>query len=114
MERTYVENWLNKLRESWINKEVSKASSLFKNTTFYQETPFISPFTNYEDIKKEWEGIKNQEIKDLKFNILAIQGNVVIVNWIFKRDTEEFDGIYEIKFNDEKECIYFKSWEMQR
>ena len=26
----------------------------------------------------------------------------------------EFDGIYEIKFNENLECIYFKSWEMMK
>lgn len=38
----------------------------------------------------------------------------MIVNWLFKRDTTTFDGIYEIKFNDQLECIYFKSWEMEQ
>ena len=27
---------------------------------------------------------------------------------------QRYNGIYEIKFNDNLECIYFKSWEMLR
>lgn len=27
---------------------------------------------------------------------------------------QEFDGIYEIKFNNNLECVYFKSWEMMK
>lgn len=114
MDREYIENWLKVLKESWLNKDVEKAASLFKKATFYQETPFLTPYTKYDEIEKEWENIKGQNIKELKFNILAIENNIAIVNWIFKRDIEEFDGIYEIKFNDQKECIYFKSWEMEK
>lgn len=114
MDRRYVENWLNTLKESWLNKDSNKAASLFTNTNFYQETPFLTPYTKYEEIAKEWENIDNQDIKKLEFKILAIDNNTVIVNWIFQRDITEFDGIYEIKFNDNNECIYFKSWEMEK
>ena len=114
MDRKYIENWLNMLKKSWLNKDSKKASALFTNTDFYQETPFLIPYTRYEEIAKEWENINNQDIKKLEFKILAIDGNTVIVNWIFQRDITEFDGIYEIKFNDNKECIYFKSWEMEK
>lgn len=109
----FVNEWLEKLREYWLNKEGNKAANLFRNTTFYQETPFVTPYTKYEEISKEWENIDNQDIKKLEFNVLAIDNNTVIVNWIFERDITKFDGIYEIKFNDKNECIYFKSWEMK-
>ena len=108
MDRKYIENWLNTLKNS------NKASSLFTNTNFYQETPFLKPYTKYEEIAKEWENIDNQDIKKLEFKILAIEDKTVIVNWIFQRDVTEFDGIYEIKFNDNNECVYFKSWEMEK
>lgn len=114
MEREFVEKWLNDFKTFWFNKEIEKVTSLFKNTTFYQETPFLKPFTTFEEIKKEWQQIKNQNMKEIEFKILAIENKTVIVEWIFKRDVEEFDGIYEIKFNYDGECIYFKSWEMQK
>lgn len=114
MDRTFVENWLNILRESWLNKDGKRAASLFNKTNFYQETPFLAPFTKYDEIAEEWKNIDNQDIKKLEFKILAIDCNTVIVNWIFQRDVTEFDGIYEIKFNENKECIYFKSWEMEK
>ncbi len=114
MDRKYVENWLDILKESWLKKDSNKAASLFTNTNFYQETPFLTPYTKYDEIVKEWENIDNQDIKKLEFKILAIDDNTVIVNWIFQRDVTEFDGIYEIKFNDNNECIYFKSWEMEK
>ena len=57
--------------------------------------------------------IKNQDIKNIEFKILAIDNNVAIVEWLFETDVTTFDGIYEIKFNDNMKCIYFKSWEME-
>lgn len=105
--------WLDKLKNYWWNKEGEQASLLFKNTTLYQETPFMEPYTTYEEIKKEWEHIDEQDIKKIEFYVLAIEENTMIVNWIFERDTTTFDGIYEIKFNENLECIYFKSWEME-
>ena len=112
MSKQFVEDWLNKLKVYWFNKDVEKAISLFANTTFYQETPFMTPYTTIEEINEEWKHIKNEDIQHIDFKILAIDKYVVIVEWILKQNDEEYDGIYEIKFNKKMECIYFKSWEM--
>lgn len=114
MERAFAEEWLDKLKNSWQNKDVKGATSLFRKTEFYQETPFSKPYTTFGEIEKEWEHVKEQNIKKIEFKILAIENNVLIVEWIFKRDLLTFDGIYEIKFNENLECIYFKSWEMAK
>lgn len=114
MDREYIKKWLNSLKKYWLDKDIERAAALFKDTKFYQETPFLKPYTEYDEIAKEWENIKRQDIKELDFKILAIENNTVVVNWIFKVDIEEYDGIYEIKFNNNNECIYFKSWEMQK
>lgn len=113
MNKQFVEEWLQKLKKYWINKDIEGATSLFKHTTFYQETPFVDAYTTFDEIKKEWQHIKNQDIKRIEFKILAIDKNTVIVEWIFARDVKVFDGIYEIKFNDSLDCVYFKSWEME-
>ena len=114
MNREYAEQWLSKLKEHWFNKDIESAVSLFTKTTFYQETPFMKPYTTFDEIKQEWQHIENQDIKDIEFKILAIDKNVLIVEWLFDRDITAYNGIYEIKFDDNLECIYFKSWEMER
>lgn len=111
MNRDFAEEWLNKLKEYWFNKDIQKAVSLFTKTTFYQETPFMRPYTTIEEINQEWQHIKNE---DIQLKILALDNNVLIAQWILKQNNQEFDGIYEIKFNDNLECIYFKSWEMNK
>lgn len=45
----------------------------------------MKPYTTLEEIKEEWQHIKNEDIKNI-----------------------------EIKFNEKLECIYFKSWEMTK
>ena len=114
MNRKFVEHWLNDLREYWLNKDIVNAVSLFNKTTFYQETPFIEPYTTIEEINQEWQHVKDENIQKIEIKILAIEGNTVIAEWILKQNDNNYDGIYEIKFNDNCECIYFKSWEMIR
>lgn len=112
MNRTYAEEWLNNLKKYWFNKDIENAVSLFEKTTFYQETPFMNPYTTLDEIKEEWQHIKNENIQNIEIKVLAIDNLTVIAQWILKQNDNNYDGIYEIKFNDNLECIYFKSWEM--
>ncbi len=114
MEKVKVEKWLNCLKEYWYQKDVEAASSLFQKTVYYQETPFDQPYTTFEEIKNEWQHIKNQDIRKIEFKILAIENETVIVEWDFQRDIHGFNGIYEIQFNKEGDCISFRSWEMEK
>lgn len=113
MNKQFVDEWLNKLKDYWFNKDIESAVSLFKNALFYQETPFMKPYTTLEEINQEWQHIKNENIQFIEIKPLAIDGYTVIAQWILKQNNQNFDGIYEIKFNDNLECIYFKSWEMK-
>jgi len=112
MNKQFAELWLDKLKKYWFNKDVAGAVSLFKNTKYYQETPFMSPYTTQEEINEEWQHVKNEDIQDIEFKILALDNYTLIAEWQLKQNNEEYDGIYEIKFNKDLECIYFKSWEM--
>ena len=112
MDREYIKNWLDRLKEYWFNKDIEKATSLFTKTTFYQETPFLKPYTTFDEIVEEWQHIKAENIKKINFKVLAIDNSTVIVEWYLEQNEEIYDGIYEIKFNNNLECTYFKSWEM--
>lgn len=114
MDKEFVEKWLNDLKDYWFNKDIDSAVSLFKKTTFYQETPFMKPYTTIQEINEEWQHIKNENIQKIEFKILAIDNYTVIIEWGLQQNDKEYDGIYEIKFNDNLECVYFKSWEMEK
>lgn len=53
--------------------------------------------------------MKNENIQNIEIKLLAIDGYTIIAEWILKQNDQHFDGIYEIKFNNNLECIYFKS-----
>ena len=112
IKKEVAEKWLYKLKMYWQEKNIDGACSLFTNTKFYQETPFMKPFLTMEEIKKEWQHVVKEEIHKIEIKILAIDGNTVLANWYLEQNDEVYDGIYQIEFNDENECIYFKSWEM--
>ena len=114
MDRNFVEKWLYDLKNYQFKKDILGATSLFKKTEFYQETPFLIPFRTFEEIEKEWQHIQKEDIKKIDFQILAIDGCKVIVEWYLEQNDDIFDGVYEIKFNNNLNCIYFKSWEMQK
>ena len=54
MDIEFVNDWLNKLKEYWFNKDIDKAVALFNKTTFYQETPFMKPYTTIEEINQNF------------------------------------------------------------
>ena len=112
MNKEFAEKWLNNLKKYWFDKDIDSAVSMFTKTNFYQETPFMKPYTTIDEIKNEWQHIKNENIQNIEFKILAIDNFTLIVEWILKQNDMNYDGIYEIKFNNDLECIYFKSWEM--
>ncbi len=112
MTREFAEQWLNKLKEYWFNKDIESAVSLFTKTAYYQETPFMKPYTTTCEINQEWQHVKNEDIQKIEINLLALDGNTIIAQWILKQNNKDYDGIYEIKFNELNECVYFKSWEM--
>lgn len=112
MNRNYAQEWLNKLKTYWFNKDIEAAVSLFNKTAFYQETPFMKPYTTIEEIRKEWQHVKDEDIESIDIKLLAVDENVVIAEWLLKQNNIEYVGIYEIKFNENLECVYFKSWEM--
>jgi len=114
MNREFALDWLNKLKGYWFNKDIDGAVSLFKNTIYYQETPFMKAYTTIDEISEEWQHIKDENIQNIEINLLALDNYTVIAHWNLKQNSEEYDGVYEIKFNEKLECIYFKSWEMEK
>lgn len=112
LNREFAEEWLNRLKEYWLNKDIEKAVSLFNKTTFYQETPFMNPYTTIEEINLEWQHVKDENVQDIEIKLLAIDNNTIIAEWLLRQNDRYYDGIYEIKFNSDLECVYFKSWEM--
>ncbi|MCL2338671.1 MAG: hypothetical protein FWC51_01805, partial [Proteobacteria bacterium] len=110
----FVNDWLARMNAGWTKADFSIIKDLFSETERYYETPFEKPATNISEILKLWKGVEKQIIKKLEFKVLAIEKNTAIVQWYFERKGATFDGIYELKFNDNKKCIFFMAWEMEK
>ena len=70
IKREFAEKWIYKLKKYWLEKNIDGVCSLFTNTKFYQETPFIKPFLTIEEIKEEWYHVKNEEIHNIEINTI--------------------------------------------
>lgn len=115
LNKEFLEEWLKKLKAIWENKDIDSILELFKNTKYYYESPFEENIDNIEDIKILWKDIYLQENIKVDFHILAIQENTAIVEWKLCTSNQKYcEGVYEIKFNQELECTYFKQWFMER
>ena len=70
MNIAYAEKWLNQLKEYWFNKEIDRAVSLFNKTVYYQETPFMKPYTTIEEIREEWQHVKDENIQNIQYKTM--------------------------------------------
>lgn len=104
------EEWCNNLKNYWENKEVENIITLFDENVVYYETPKMK-ISSFNEVKKIWEEIKNQNTDKIDFKILCVDNNKCIANYILD-DEISYDMIYEIVLNNENKCIYFKQWYM--
>ena len=107
--KKYFENWLEGLRQTWLNKDLDGLEKYFGKIEKYYENPFKIG-TSFEEVLGFWEEIKAQEIVKLEMDCIAIDGNIAIAHWFFADNSGEYDGIYQVVFNTDMECIEFKQW----
>ena len=67
-------DWLDKLKEYWLNKEVSKiVGELFATNVIYYETPF----DKVDDITTVWNDILEQNIISLEYRGKKIEIDIL-------------------------------------
>ncbi len=107
--REYFENWLEGLRQTWLDKDLNGLEKYFGKVERYYENPFKIGIS-FEEVLGFWEEIKNQEIIKLEMEGIAIDDNVALAHWFFSDKSGEYDGIYQVTFNKNLECVEFKQW----
>lgn len=103
-----INNWCEKLKQYWIQKDISKIISLFDEDVDYYETPF----QKVDDIKLVWKDIESQNLQSLEYKIIGEKNNAIIANYIMNDSGRIVDMIYEIELNEKGKCTYFKQWYM--
>jgi hypothetical protein len=105
----YFEQWLEGLRQTWLNKDLDGLEKYFGRIERYYENPFKVGIS-FKEVLGFWEEIKNQEIIKLEMGSIAVEGNTAIAHWFFTDKSGEYDGIYQITFDESLNCIEFKQW----
>ncbi len=103
-----MNNWCEKLKQYWIQKDISKIISLFDEDVEYYETPF----QKVDDLKLVWKDIESQNLQSLEYKIIGEKNNTIIANYIMNDNGRVVDMIYEIELNKKGKCTYFKQWYM--
>ena len=105
--------WLEALKTSWEASDVDGALSLFSHTIAYYERPF-KPGTSQAEIATYWRDIVGLCDITFDYEIVAIEGNRVIVHWRngFRVDGDSslLDGVFFVDFDDAGNCVEFRQW----
>lgn len=111
-----VTNWMENLKNGWVNKRKEEVLTLFQETKRYYERPF-KPGTTMEEIRGYWDDIDNLENISLDYDVVAIDGDTACVHWnngyTYRGKDYRLDGMFVIRFNNNKDCIEFKQWWME-
>lgn len=116
MNKLYAICWMNDLKTHWENHNTNAILDLFKYVKEYFEGPFSNPVFCKEDIFDLWKEIDYQIIDNLDMDLFAYEEGNCAIHWYLKykdnRDGNmyEMDGVYEVHFNEEGNCIFFKQW----
>jgi len=115
------EKWTNKFMESWKELDWEKTLSLMDFNVKYYENPIDEPCQSFDEVKKLWEIVEdNQKDITYKYEIIAYNDNLAIVNWQMTRtfiptnEVQDIDGIFEISLNEEGLLTNFKQWRFTR
>ena len=109
-----INDWLNKFKSSWENKNINDVLSLFSADVIYYETPFHR-LNGLDEIKKEWAVIVEQNEIDLSYVVFSKDGDKYTIQWDLKYFDKEkkqlhFSGVYLIKLNEMGLCNDFRHY----
>ena len=107
--------WLKKFETNWKSKNIDGVIDLFNKDVIYFETPSLR-LHSLEEIKKEWEIIKEQKEIELEFNVINKIGEKYVVLWKLsfldnQNKKHNFEGKYEIVLDNKGICVEFRQYE---
>lgn len=109
---TTIEKWFHDMRQIWIDKTPERIADILSSDQLaYFETPFSNPLTHIEDVVREWQAIKNQNIEYITIDILNQTKNVGAAMWSFKQSGyPESRGCYYLELDNNGKCTVFRQW----
>lgn len=74
--------WLERYRRAWIERDAEAASALFTEDAVYREQPFEPPFAGRGAIRDYWARVtRTQRDVELRYGTPVAAGNRVAVEW---------------------------------
>ncbi len=106
-----MEEWLQKFKSAWTNKDLNSVIELFADNVVYFETPFVRLKTK-DDILREWQEILYTENIKIDFEIFVENENRSAISWelfyTINNIQRHLKGTYLVTINKEGKCNYFQ------
>lgn len=114
--KTKSEIWFEKLDNVWRRKAAAEVAELVAGDGEFQyfEDPFDEPITSVEELVREWQAVKEQEIEKLEIEPLVctdIEGTAryhFVATIVGER--HESKGSYYVRLNSSCQAIEFRQW----
>ena len=108
-----IEKWLTDFKQAWKEKDIDAVLELFTDEVDYYETPFHE-FENKDELRDEWESIRDQENIGLEFEVFNSEEDRFTVIWSlnYTQNGEAYEskGVYLIELNSENKCYRFAQY----
>lgn len=108
--KEYLNKWLEEMKNVWLKKNLGGLVPIFGKIENYYESPFLEPGKDINDVINFWKEIESQEIINLEMEAICVEENIGIAHWFFEDTSGKYDGVYEIKFDQDLNCIEFRQW----
>lgn len=115
MEKSKVQNWINKYVEVWRSPNVSMLNGLFTEDILYRVSPWKEPLHGLASLKEFWTHARSgpEEAFTLDRELVAIDRYtaVVRIEVHYAHDTPaHWRDLWIITFNEHYICRKFEEW----
>ena len=103
------DEWLERYRKAWIERDADLAGSLFTEDAIYREHPFQKPFVGRDAIRQYWYTVtRGQSAIELTYGAPVVAGRRVAVEWwanlLKDGNPITLAGEFLLTFDDNGQC----------
>lgn len=112
------ENWLERYKKAWEDRDPKMVDQLFAENAEYRESPFSNKLSGIDAVRRYWEeGARDSQMNiEFFYEIIAVKGNRGFAKWnaefdrVGKKIHVTLDGILEANFNEDGKVVVFNEW----
>lgn len=111
--------WIQRMVRCWKEKDIDGLQPLIADPILYYENPFSGPLTSWEEIRKEWEEIKEQDIAELSTGLLVADKQKCVASYSLTlnlKDGSQYSsrGAFFVALNEQGRAVQFRQWWNER